>query len=128
MAAITGKGGKVTIGGSSTVGEAKQWTINPGRDIIETTPLGVDAKTKIYGLFDWTAKMTANWDPGDTTGQMAIVNALIGGTTIDFAGFQDGTHNYAGTCLVKGYSIKVEPNSAIEIDFDLEGSGALAIT
>ena len=128
MAAITGKGGSVKINTSNTVGEAKEWSITPQRTINETTPFGKDFKTKIYSLGDWTAKVKANWDPAETLGQVAVMQALLSATTVTFAGFMDATHNYSGTALVKQYQIQPSPGATIEVDFDLDGSDIYTVT
>ncbi len=127
MTAITGSGGSVKVG-ANVIGEAKNWTLNLSRDALKTTPFGNTWHKKIPGMGDWTAKVTVNFDNADTNGQIALQNALLNATTVTFSEWIDGTHNYSGTCIVKGVAIKSSPDAVIEADFDLEGSGAPTYT
>ncbi len=124
MTAITGAGGKVQVAGVNVIGEAKNWTINLSRDIAKVTPFGNTWHKKKALLGDWTAKVTANFDYGDTLGQVALINALTGATSVTIAEFIDATHNYSGTAYIKGASWKAQPDAVLEVDFDLEGTGA----
>ena len=83
MAAINGSGGKVMLG-SVTVANIKEWSLSGFvMGTQETTCFGETIKTFIADKTGdpGTISFSGNYDPGDSTGQLAIDALCVAGTT-----------------------------------------------
>lgn len=125
MAALVGYSGAVKIG-ANTVALMDTWELSPTANIYDITSFGDTWKTKLGGLKDWTAKVSGKYDFTDTNGQEALWTAFLAGTTVSVELDVDGTHHFTGSAFVKTPPIKVGVDATISVEFDLEGSGALA--
>jgi len=82
MAAINGKGGKVMLG-SVTIANIKEWSISGfTMGTLETTAFGTTIKTFIPDDTGdpGTISFSGNYDPADSTGQLAIDALCVAGT------------------------------------------------
>jgi len=83
MSAINGSGGKVMLG-SVTVAEIKEWTLGGfTMGTLETTAFGDTIKTFIPDDTGdpGTISFSGNYDPTDTSGQLALDALCVAGTT-----------------------------------------------
>ena len=127
MAAIAGKGGKLTIGASDAV-NIGSWSLSLDSDMLETTALGDDWKEYLAGLNGWTASVEAHFDKADTTGQIAMQNAILAGTSLSVKLYVDDTNYYSGTVYVSNQSISDAVSDLVTASFSLQGSGELSYT
>ncbi|MBX6361318.1 MAG: hypothetical protein IRZ03_14705 [Acidobacterium ailaaui] len=129
MTAIAGYGGTVKLGasgGSTAVGQVKDWTLTLSADIMDTTTMGNGPwKTYMAGLLGGEGKLTCNFDPTDTGGQLALQQALLtGGTvTVNLYVTTSPNHYYSATALVKQMEIKLATDSIVEASLDVTLSG-----
>ncbi len=124
MAVNIGYLGKVMVG-TATVAEIDQWSLDVDAKLLETTKFGDTWEGKIPGVKSWSGKASGRWDMSDTTGQKALQDALLGGTTVSLKLYTNATNSYSGTALVKAISTKAAVGGLIEVDFSFEGTGAL---
>ena len=83
MSAISGVGGKVMLG-SVVIANIKEWSISGfTMGTLETTAFGSTIKTWIPDKTGdpGTVSFSGNYDPGDSTGQLAIDALCVAGTT-----------------------------------------------
>jgi predicted secreted protein len=127
--AIAGKGGKVKIG-AVTVAEVTNWSIDIEADMLETTNFDTSGwKTYIAGLKGWSGSFEAEWKVStDTTGQKALQDALLGGTTVSLVLDVNGTNNYAGSAFISTESVSTPVDDVITVSFDYQGTAALTYT
>lgn len=132
MAASAGYKAIVQIGASPvTITGIKSVEIQIGLDIYDITDLNNNQwKLKLAGLADYTLKFSGNYDLSDAQ-QTALQAAIITnpGATVNWnvfpAGTGTGAKSYSGTALVKQMNPKFSVSSESQVDFDLEGSGAI---
>jgi predicted secreted protein len=125
MAATAGKGGKLVIGAADGVNIAS-WSLSLDADMLETTALGDDWKEFLAGLNGWTVSVEAHFDKADTTGQIAIQNAILAGTSLSVKLYVDDTNYYSGTVYVSNQSINDSVSDLVTASYSLQGSGALS--
>ena len=125
MAAIAGKGGKLAVGASDAVNIAS-WSLSLDADQLETTALLDDWKEFISGLNGWTASIECHFDKADTTGQIALQNAILNGTSLTVSLYVDDTNYYTGTVNVSNQSPTTAVADLVTQTFELQGTGALS--
>lgn len=123
MAALAGYGGSVKVG-ANTVAQLGEWSADIDAEMLETTAFAATWKTYIAGLKSGTGKFSGRWDMTDTTGQLALQNALLGGTTVSLV-FGTGTNTYTATAFVKAQTNKAAVNGLVEISFSATFTGAV---
>lgn len=115
----------------TTITGIRSCDIKIGTDILEITALADGAwKKKIGGLSDYTLSFSGNLDMSDTEQAAIQANIITNpGTTASWLiaplGLGTGKAKYTGTFLVKGESIKLDVKSEQQVQFDLEGTGAI---
>jgi predicted secreted protein len=125
MAVLTGLTGSIGIG-SSKVAETSDWKVDYSADMLESTSFGGDGtKTFLPGLKEWNGSTNSNFDQTDTTGQKAMQDAFLNGTSVALKLYVDATHYYGGTAYIKKISPAVQVNQIVKVAFDFQGSGAL---
>jgi hypothetical protein len=125
MGATAGKGGKLVIGASDAVNIAS-WNLSLNADMLEDTALGDDDKTYLAGLNGWTASVECHFDKSDSTGQIAMQNAYLAGTSLTSKFYIDDTNYYSGTVYISSMNIVDGVADLVSVTFELQGSGALS--
>lgn len=126
--ALAGKGGKVMVG-AAQVAEVKNWSVEPGADMLDTTTQGSDWKTFIAGLKEWSGSIEGNWTVNtDTNGQKALQDAYLNGTSVSLKLYVNATNYYSGTAFIKNLSVEDSVEDLVNVSFEFQGSGALAYT
>jgi predicted secreted protein len=127
--AIAGKGGGVYLG-VNKVAEVKSWKLDIEADMLETTNFDTNGwKTYLAGLKQWSGSFDYEWKVStDTTGQKALQDALLGGTSLSIKLDVNGTNNYTGNAFVKTESIETPVDDVISGSFDFQGTAALTYT
>jgi len=127
MAAIAGKDGSVKVG-ANTVAETTNWTLNINADLLDTTAHGDDWRERIEGLKDWSATVEASWDMTDTTGQKALQDAILGGTTVTLNLYVNSSNYYSGTAYISRITVGTPVADRVTVTFEATGTGALSYT
>jgi predicted secreted protein len=127
VAQFAGKDGALKIG-ANTVAEIDDWSLDINLDNADITKFGDQWKVKLTTLKSWSGKAKGRFDQTDTNGQAALQSALLGGTTVAIKFFANATANYNGTAFCKAIHPKATVGGVVEVDFDLEGTGALTYT
>lgn len=125
MTAIAGTQGLVKVS-AATVAEIDEWDLQTDANLYGTTAFGSSWETKIAGVKKWSGSFKGRWYMGDTNGQLALQNALLGGTSVALTLSSNGTNNYTGTAWIKSDAIKTPVDGTVDITFSFEGSGALS--
>ena len=125
--AIVGTGGSVHIG-ANKVGEIANWSIDCAADNVDITSFDSEGwKEFLAGLKEWSGSFEGNLKPGDTNGQLAIVNAWLTGVTVALKLKVDATRELSGDALVQfGIEMPVDDKGSFSSDF--QGTGALSVS
>jgi len=126
--AITGQEGSVKVGANS-VAEIAEWSIDVSTDTAETTNFdGNGWKEYIATLSEWSGSITGNYDPSDTTGQKALINAFFNKTKVTLTLFVDKINNvkFSGDAYITSLPITVNVGDKVEFSCEFQGTGALA--
>lgn len=115
--------------GAAQVAEVKNWSVEPGADMLDTTTQGSDWKTFIAGLKEWSGSIEGNWTVNtDTNGQKALQDAYLNGTSVSLKLYVNATNYYSGTAFIKNLSVEDSVEDLVNVSFEFQGSGALAYT
>lgn len=124
--AITGKGGSLKIG-AVTVSQMSSWKLDIDIELKDATNFASNGwKEQIAGLKGWSGSSDGTWNViTDTTGQKALQDALLNGTTVAIEFNINGTNKYSGSAFVKKISVDEPVDDVVKFSVDLEGTGAL---
>lgn len=122
--ALHGKDGIVKVG-TVTVAETQSWTLNEAADVAETTAQGDTDKTYIVGQKGWTASVTAQLDPANTTGQGALTVGAAAAVKLYPSDDTTGDAEYTGNVIVTAVSTNSERSGPVSLNLELQGTGAL---
>jgi predicted secreted protein len=125
--AISGYGGKVRVG-AATVSEIGNWQLDIDAEMLDKTNFQSNGwKEFIAGLKEWTGSFEGTWNvAGDATGQKALQDALLGGTTVSLELFVNATNKYSGQAFVSGQSVETPTDDLVSVSFDIQGTGQLS--
>ncbi len=125
--AIVGTGGSVLVG-ANKVAEIANWSIDCAADNVDITSFDSEGwKEFLAGLKEWSGSFEGNLKPGDTNGQLAIVNAWLTGVTVALKLKADATRELSGDALVQfGIEMPVDDKGSFSCDF--QGTGALSVS
>lgn len=122
-----GSEGIVRVAGTSTVGEVRSFSVESTADTLETTTMGVTARTYLPSLTSWSGSVDVLWDETDA-GQ----TALTIGTELQVSFYPEGNVStdtyYTGTAIVTGISVNSSYDGLVESSVSIQGDGALTIT
>jgi hypothetical protein len=123
----SGVGGSVK-NGANVIANVDVWDLPQKAATKDTTSFGASGAYQVNTsiLKSWTAKIQGRVDPGDTNGQLALINGL--GSTFTFTFAVDSTHNWSGSGIVTGIHPKTNVNDVATIEYDITGSGPLTFT
>lgn len=129
MAALSGTAGSVvyTTGGTTVVGEIKEWSIDSSMEPPETTAFGDQWKEFIAGIRDWSASFNGNFDSGDAV-QTSLRNAFLGGSAITGRFYVSSANYFSGSGFVTGHSPTTSYDGVAAIEYAMQGNGALTYT
>lgn len=129
MAFVGGTAGSVVVvsGGTTTVGGVKEWSLDIGHNVVETTVFGDAWRSYIAGIREFSGSLTLISDDSDSA-QTTVRNAIIGGSAPFEFRFHKGSNYYSGSALVSGLSPGISYDGVGEDSADFQGSGALTYT
>lgn len=130
MPTVNGNQGSVKVGAApgTAVAELKEWTMDIDLKLEDVSAFGDDWKTQTGTQRSWKGKATGFWDMSDTTGQKALQDAIMGGTSVNLTLATGDNHTYVGTAFVQAQSNKMPVGGVATVDFTFEGSGAPTYT
>ena len=133
MGVLSGTYGLVQIGGT-TVAQVKDWSMSRTQDIQEYTVLGTAGfKNKRPTFKNVNVSGSVYWDPGDTTGQVALETAWENAATVTLRIYPSadvggtpvtGDVYYEGSAYVSDMSISGDSENLVEgtINFAVDGN------
>jgi len=136
MATLTGNNGKITVGGTEVL-NVRNFSVDLTADTIETTTMGVDARTYLKGLSSWSGSADVYVDTNHLTGganviaQLMVTGGVVGDSTaaivlaLDSSG---GTllKKLSGNAIITGFTVNSSMDGMVEGSISFQGSGALA--
>lgn len=126
MAAVAGRSGNFKVG-TNTVASIKSWKLDINQDLKETTNFNSNGwKEQTSTIKSWSGSVEGQWNvAGDTPGQKALQDALLGGTTVSGVFNPNGTNSYTGNAFIKKISVSDPVDDIVTFSADIEGTGAL---
>jgi len=126
MSFVAGKTGSFKLG-ANTVANIKGFKLDIQLDLKDVTNFGSAGwKEQAPTIKSWSGTADGQWNvSGDATGQKALQDALLGGTSVSGVFGVDGTHTYTGTAFIKKISIGEQVDDVVTFSADIEGTGAL---
>lgn len=117
MAAISGRGGKITWAGGA-VADVTGWSYTFAPDLIEDTSMSNNAtslqKTFMQGNYSATGQLNANYDATDADGQSLMLVAITAATLVLYPqGDGSGKRYITGTAQISNVQISSEVNGKI---------------
>jgi len=127
MANHTGQAGLVKLG-TDVVGSVTGFSLDTTGDVIESSNLGSTARTYMAGRTSFTASVDANFDEGDSSGQLALTVGSTVALKLYPEGADSGDYYWSGSAIVTGESHSVTLDDLIKSSMTLQGSGVLTRT
>lgn len=126
MAAMAGTDGKIMTG-ANTIANMMTWEVSLKATSVDVSAFGGSGWGASLGTIKkWTGKMSGNYDPADTTGQVALNNGL--GDTFSLKFYTDDTHYWAGDAVLSDVSLKSSASGVITADYSFEGASSITYT
>jgi len=137
MATLTGNNGAISINGIAVLA-VRNFSIEMTADTIETTVMGVDARTYVQGLSQFSGSADVYFDPDTaTTGFDAAESTfnptagLVGASgvagkfyvNLDAAG-TNADQAFTGSIIVTGYTVNSSMDGMVEASISFQGTGA----
>jgi hypothetical protein len=130
MATLTGNDGQVVLDGDVCAG-VRNFSIDITSDTIETTTMGVDARTYTTGLSSYSGSMDVYFDPVNFNGNVQFnpTTSTVGASTLagKFYVKQDASNDivfWANALVVTGFSVTSAMDGMVEGSLSFQGSGA----
>ena len=122
--AVTGTGGAVRIG-TDKVAEIANWSLDLGADDIDITSFDSQGwRERMQGIKEWSGSFEGNFDPTDTTGQAALINAWISGDSVTLELQVNSSIKFSGDAFVTP-SIETPVDDKVSFSCDFSGTGEL---
>jgi len=80
---------------------------------------------RLQTIKDATYSLSGWYNNADTTGQIAIRNALIGDSALYVKVLYDGTNGYKQQVVVSSFEVSSSVDGVVEVSIELEGTGAV---
>jgi predicted secreted protein len=140
MAILTGNNGVVkldaSVGGSvATIAAVRNFSIELTRDTIETTTMGVDVRTYLTGLSQWSGSADIYFDPASSTGTIAThavlnpTSGTVGQATLTVELYlADTAGKFSGEVIITGFTVNSSMDGMVEASISFQGSGACTYT
>ena len=139
MAAITGNNGVLKIDNASgtptAIANVRNYSIDITSDTIETTTMGVDVRTYVKGLSQFSGSADIYFDTANYTGGanvVAVLNpttALVGAAPVTLEAYLNDTANkFAGEVIITGFTVNSSMDGLVEASISFQGSGAMTFT
>ena len=128
--AMKGKSMKIMTGADGSAWDEvlgiKEASMQNGADNQDISTFGANYIKRLQGLKDCSYSLSGNYEPTDTTGQVAIRAAWEADTTLYIGFLPDGTAGFEQVVVVSSFEISGAVDGVVEVSIDLEGSDAIA--
>jgi len=140
MAILTGNNGVVkldaSVGGSvAVIANVRNFSVELTRDTIETTTMGVDVRTFLTGLSQWSGSADIYFDPAASTGTIAthaVLNPTSGTVGLSTLSVElylaDTAGKFSGEVIITGFTVNSTMDGMVEASISFQGSGACTYT
>lgn len=93
---------------------------------IDDSEFGIEWMQKITGILDNKISMEGGFRPADSTGQIAIRDAMVDGDSIWFKVLFDGTtYGWKQEMICSNFAQPTDVKDRAKVQIDLEGTGAV---
>lgn len=132
MATLTGNNGSVTIN-SVNVANVRSFSIEVTADTIETTTMGVDVRTYVQGLSQFSGTADIYFDPSQYDTYETTFNpttGLVGASGVALKLYLEenysSTSDYAftGNIIVTGFTVNSSFDGMVEASISFQGTAA----
>ena len=131
MPSTQGKSGKVRIATNAVV-KVRNWSLDIERDQLDDSELGTEWREFLQGIGQWSGSFESAIDPADTNGQLALINAVINGTTTntlnlltDDTPSSGSKKGFTGNANISSLGVGVDFESIEEGSYSFQGDGAI---
>jgi predicted secreted protein len=139
MAAITGNNGVLKIdnasGQATAIANVRNYSIDITSDTIETTTMGVDVRTYVKGLSQFSGSADIYFDTANYTGGGNVVAVLnptsvnVGAIPVTLEAYLNDTANkFAGEVIITGFTVNSSMDGLVEASISFQGSGPITFT
>ena len=124
--AIEGYGGGVYIGETpKKIAEIANWSLDMSADDIDITSFDSEGwRDRIQGIKEWSGSFEGNFDPTDTDGQAALINAWLSGEAVTLELQVNSSVKFSGDALITP-SIETPVDDKVSFSCDFNGTGKL---
>lgn len=134
MAAITGNNGAITINGVN-VANVRNFSVDITSDTIETTTMGVDVRTYVKGLSQFSGSADIYFEASDFDTNESTFNptaGLVGASGVAVKLYLDDAVTndigFTGNIVVTGYTVNSSMDGLVEASISFQGTGATAFS
>jgi hypothetical protein len=124
MPRITGKSGKITVGGVE-VGTMIEWAIDAKTDVVDATAFQDTWHQKLGTFLSWTGSCSGRWLGSANSFWTTFLTGAVG--TVQFFPVAGATENFNGDAFLD-FSIKVAKDGVVDFTCKVEGTGTLTHT
>ena len=122
--AIAGYGGGVYLD-STKVAEIANWSLDMSADDIDITSFDSEGwRERIQGIKEWSGSFEGNFEPGDTNGQAALIDAWLNGEKVKLELQVNASVKFSGDALITP-SIETPVDDKASFSCDFSGTGPL---
>ena len=134
---LTGNNGVVKIdnalGSPTALAAVRTFSVELSADTIETTVMGLDARTYIKGMSSWSGSADIYFDPTEMpTGSTGLTSLNptqqtgVGAAPVTFEGYLNTTaEKFSGEVIVTGFTVNSSMDGLVEASVSFTGSGPL---
>ena len=109
----------------TAVGETNDISMSIQGNTVEVSTFGDVWVSRMQTLKDATYSSSGFFDPSNTLGQVAVLNALINDTTLYLEILFDGTNGYRHPVTVASFEISSEVDGVVEYSVEYESAGSV---
>lgn len=108
-----------------TIAEVKDWSISESAETIDTTTMGVTARTKVASLTSASGSLTAFWDETDTAGQGAMTIGAKAEMILYPEGTASGATKATFQAIITEKGVSTSMDGMVETSVSFEVTGAV---
>lgn len=129
MAALSGTLGSVvyTTGGTTMVGEMKEWSLDMQMDMPDATAFGDNWREFTSGIKTWTGTFAGNFDSADSV-QTSLRSAFLAGSVCGLRFYVSTANYFSGSAYINGQTPATAFDGLATIEYSIQGTGALTYT
>ena len=136
MATLTGNNGAVTIN-SINIAAVRNFSVELTADTIETTTMGVDVRTYVTGLSQFSGSADIYFDPSEFDSGESTFNptaGLVGAAGVAVKLYIESNYSstsdyaFTGNVIVTGYTVNSSMDGMVEASISFQGTGSTAFS